>query len=182
MMLFTERLILRPWQLSDAEDLYYFAKDPRIGPIAGWPAHQSVEESTEIIRSIFMQDHIFAVVLKDTQQVIGCIGLQLGANSYLAMTEQEGELSYWIGVPYWGKGLIPEAAREIIRHAFQDLKLDQLWSGYIDGNANSRIVQEKCGFRHHHTLAAQDFELINQQHDQQVSHLSHTHWLAMQTA
>ena len=104
MMLSTERLILRPWQLSDAEDLYYFAKDPRIGPIAGWPAHQSVEEGTDIIRSVFMQDHIFAVVLKDTQQVIGCIGLQLGANSHLAMTEQEGELSYWIGVPYWAKG------------------------------------------------------------------------------
>lgn len=65
------------------------------------------------------------------------------------MTEQEGELSYWIGVPYWGKGLIPEASREIIRHAFQTLKLDQLWSGYIDGNENSRIAQEKCGFRYH---------------------------------
>ena len=97
------------------------------------------------------------------------------------MTEQEGELSYWIGVPYWGKGLIPEAAREIIRHAFQDLKLDQLWSGYIDGNVNSRIVQEKCGFRHHHTLAAQDFELINQQHDLHLSHLSQAQWFAMQT-
>lgn len=37
MKLYTERLILRPWQESDANDLYEYAKDERVGPIAGWP-------------------------------------------------------------------------------------------------------------------------------------------------
>ena len=41
----TERLILRPWQESDAESLYKYARDPEIGPIAGWPPHTSVEDS-----------------------------------------------------------------------------------------------------------------------------------------
>lgn len=46
----TKRLILRPFQESDAADLYEYAKDPRVGPIAGWPVHTSVENSREIIR------------------------------------------------------------------------------------------------------------------------------------
>ena len=41
----TERLILRPWELSDAEDLYAYASTPKVGPMAGWKPHESVEES-----------------------------------------------------------------------------------------------------------------------------------------
>ena len=50
MILTTKRLILRPWDETDAESLYKYAKDPSIGPIAGWPVHTSVENSLEIIR------------------------------------------------------------------------------------------------------------------------------------
>ena len=49
----TERLILRHWKDSDAEDLYQYAKDPEVGPIAGWPPHQSIDESREVIRNVF---------------------------------------------------------------------------------------------------------------------------------
>lgn len=51
MILETERLILRPWNESDAESLYEYAKDPRVGPIAGWPPHKSVEESLDVIKT-----------------------------------------------------------------------------------------------------------------------------------
>ena len=51
-MLNTERLILRRWEDSDAESLFEYAKDPEVGPIAGWPAHQSVEESRNVIRQV----------------------------------------------------------------------------------------------------------------------------------
>ena len=51
MQLATERLILRPWAETDAEDLYRYAKDDRVGPIAGWPPHSSVDNSAEIIRT-----------------------------------------------------------------------------------------------------------------------------------
>ena len=51
MTLETKRLILRRWEDSDAENLYKYAKDPDIGPIAGWPAHQSIEESRNAIRN-----------------------------------------------------------------------------------------------------------------------------------
>lgn len=55
MELTTERLLLRPWKESDAESLYQYAKDERVGPIAGWPAHRSVEESREVIRDVFVR-------------------------------------------------------------------------------------------------------------------------------
>ena len=50
MILETERLILRRWEESDAEDLYKYASNPDVGPIAGWPQHQSLDESKDVIK------------------------------------------------------------------------------------------------------------------------------------
>lgn len=147
----TQRLLLRPWSESDAEELYRYARDERIGPIAGWPPHKSVEDSREIIREVFSQDGVYAVVLKETGLPVGSIGLSVGKASGLQLEDTEAELGYWIGVPYWGKGLITEAARELMRYAFEELGLEKLWCGYFEGNEKSRRVQEKCGFVPHHT-------------------------------
>lgn len=165
----TERLILRPWRLSDAESLYRYASDDRVGPVAGWPPHRSVQESEEIIRTIFMQDGVFAVTLKGDDTAIGCIGLLCGDKSNFQISEREGEISYWIGVPFWGRGLIPEAIRAIIDYGFNTLGLHTLWCGYFDGNEKSRRAQEKCGFRHHHTNAPAYFPLTD---DIRVEHVS----------
>ena len=75
----------------------------------------------------------------------------IGKNSNLQLPENEGEIGLWLGVPFWGQGLIPEATRELIRHAFYDLRLTKLWCGYFDGNEKSKRAQEKCGFKYHHT-------------------------------
>ena len=48
-----ERIRLRPWLESDAPTLFKYASDPEVGPRAGWPPHKSVEESLEIIRTVF---------------------------------------------------------------------------------------------------------------------------------
>ena len=90
-------------------------------------------------------------MLKETDEPVGSIGLMIGEKSNLDLPENEGEIGYWIGVPYWGQGLIPEAMNELIRHAFEELRLDRLWCGYFDGNEKSKRCQEKCGFRYHHT-------------------------------
>ncbi|MGN0413464.1 MAG: GNAT family N-acetyltransferase [Lachnospiraceae bacterium] len=151
MILYTERLILRPWEESDAESLYEYAKNPEVGPIAGWPVHTSVENSREIIRDVLSAEETYAVCLREDNKAIGSVGLMIGEHSNLDLPEEEGEIGYWIGVPFWGRGLIPEAVREVIRHGFEDLKLKRLWCGYFDGNIKSRRVQEKCGFVYHHT-------------------------------
>ena len=151
MILYTERLILRPWEESDAESLYEYAKNPEVGPIAGWPVHTSVENSREIIRDVLSAEETYAVCLREDNKAIGSVGLMIGEHSNLDLPEEEGEIGYWIGVPFWGRGLIPEAVQELIRHGFEDLKLKRLWCGYFDGNIKSRRVQEKCGLVYHHT-------------------------------
>ena len=151
MTLQTERLILRAWEETDAESLYEYAKDDRVGPIAGWPVHTSVENSREIIRTVLSADETYAVCRKEDNKAIGSIGLMIGKNSNLDLPENEAEIGYWIGVPFWGRGLIPEAVRELTRHAFDDLHLVRLWCGYFDGNEKSKRAQEKCGFIYHHT-------------------------------
>ena len=151
MELTTKRLILRKWQESDAKRLYEYAKDPRVGPIAGWPIHTSVEDSREIIKNVLSADETYAVIPKDQDQAVGSVGLMIGSASNLDIPDTEGEIGYWIGVPFWGQGLIPEAVEELLRHGFEDLKLDRIWCGYFDGNEKSKRVQEKCGFIYHHT-------------------------------
>lgn len=151
MILETERLILRPWKATDAESLYKYAKDSAVGPIAGWQVHTSVENSREIIRDILSAEETYAVVLKDTKEPIGSIGLMIGEKSNFTIASDEGEIGYWIGVPYWGQGMIPEAVRELMKYGFEELNLETIWCGAVEGNYKSRRVQEKCGFRYHHT-------------------------------
>lgn len=146
MYLQTERLILRPWVEADAAACYEYAKDPRVGPAAGWPVHTSVENSRQVIREVLSAPETYAIVLKESGLPIGSIGLKF--HSDLAETDDEAELGFCLGVPYWGRGIMPEAAREMLRHAFEDLGLERVWCGYYDGNEKSKRVQEKLGFRY----------------------------------
>ena len=70
----TERLLLRPWRINDAELLFEYAKDPEVGTAAGWPPHKNIEESKMIIEKILMNDQTWAIELKNSGQMIGCIG------------------------------------------------------------------------------------------------------------
>lgn len=148
----TERLILRPWSEDDAPSLYKYACDPAVGPIAGWPPHTSVENSCEIIRTILSAPETYAVVLKETGEPVGSVGIMFGNGVHSAtMENDDAEIGYWIGVPYWGKGLIPEAVRCLLYRCFEMLGVQTVWCGYYDGNIKSRRVMEKCGFSFHHT-------------------------------
>ena len=143
MILKTERLILRPWREDDAEDLYKYASDVEIGIPAGWQPHTSIEHSKEIIRTVFSAPDTFAVCLKESEKPIGSIGFH---RNDLAEDDDEYELGFWIGKEFWGQGLIPEASREMLRYAFEELNMNRIWCGYYDGNEKSRRVQEKLGF------------------------------------
>lgn len=153
-MIETSRLILRPWRDEDAESLFKYAQDPDIGPIAGWPPHTSVENSREIIRTVFAAPETYAVVLKDTGEPVGSCGIMFANSLHTAsMREGEAEIGYWIGKPYWGQGLIPEAVKALLSRCFNKLGLDAVWCGYYDGNLKSKRVVEKSGFQYHHTNA-----------------------------
>ncbi len=177
MILETIRLILRPWRETDAESLYEYAKNPLVGPSAKWPVHTSVENSRQIIRDVLSADETYAVTLKNDDTAIGSIGLLIGDKSDLDINADEAEIGYWIGVPYWGRGFIPEAAREIIRYAFTNLEMSILWCGYFDGNEKSKRVGEKCGFRFHHTEYNKECPLINAIKTQHVTCMTKQEWL-----
>lgn len=148
----TKRLILRPWREADAANLFKYASDPDVGPPAGWPPHASIEDSLEIIRTVFAAPEIYAVVLKDTEEPIGSCGIMFSDSLHsAAMKQGEAEIGYWIGKPYWGQGLIPEAVKALLARCFNDLMLDAIWCGYYEGNTKSKRVCEKSGFRFHHT-------------------------------
>ena len=180
MFLETERLILRPWEERDANDLFQYASDLEVGPNAGWPVHTSVENSREIIKSVFSSPETYAVVLKETMQPVGSIGLMIGSASNIGIPDTEAEIGYWIGVPYWGQGLIPEAVHEIMRHAFDDLNLEKMWCGYFDGNTKSKRVQEKCGFRYHHTKEKVPCALEDVLRTEHITCLSKEEWISIQ--
>ena len=66
----TERILLRPWQDSDAETLFKYASDPDVGPSARWPPHKSVEDSLEIFRTVFNAEEMWAVIWKASGRVM----------------------------------------------------------------------------------------------------------------
>ena len=119
-MMESERLLLRPWLESDAETLYKYASDPELGPRAGWPPHKSVEDSLEIIRKFFLNDFTWAVELKETGEVIGCVGYHSAAMSNLEIGKDQCEVGYWIARPYWNQGICTEALQMVIDHCFNE--------------------------------------------------------------
>lgn len=181
MRLETERLLLRPWQESDAKDLYRYASDPKVGPIAGWPVHTSVENSLEIIQNVLSEPETYAVVPKSEGHAVGCVGLMIGSAGNHVLPDTEAEIGYWIGVPFWGQGFIPEAVREIIRYAFEELHIEKLWCGYYDGNMKSKRAQEKCGFLYHHTNKDIPCQLMGDIRTEHVSCLPKERWLSGRT-
>lgn len=173
----TQRLILRPWEESDAENLYTYASDPRVGPAAGWPVHTSVENSRDIIRNVLSAPETYAVVLKETGHAVGSVGLKIGEFSDLDIPDTQAEFGYWLGVPYWGQGLIPEAVSALMRHGFEDLGLECIWCAYYDGNEKSKRVQDKCGFTYQYTKENIYVSLIDEYKTEHVTLITKQNWV-----
>ncbi len=175
-MLETKRLLLRSWMTSDAEALYEQAKDPAVGPIAGWPPHSSVQESLDVIKNVLNGRECFAICEKGSDKPIGCIELRLNGHTDMTDKDDECELGYWLGKSFWGRGYMPEAAREMLRHAFDELDMSVVWCGYYDGNERSKRVQEKVGFVYHHTCDDVPVPLMNEIRVGHTNIMTKEHW------
>ena len=146
-MMETDRFLLRPWRECDAEALFKYASDPDVGPRAGWEPHKSVEESLQIIRTIFGGDHMWAIELKETGEAIGAMGYGPSCDCNLPARPGEPIVGYWIAKPYWNKGICTEALKLMIDYCFNEKHIDVLWSDFFIDNPASGRVMEKCGFR-----------------------------------
>ena len=172
----TQRLILRRWEDRDAEDLFRYASDPEVGPIAGWPPHQSVEESRDVIRNVLNGKEAYAVCLKEDGKAIGAIELKLNGHTDMTDRDDECEMGYWLGKPFWGKGIMPEAVKEMLRHAFEDCGMRKVWIGYYEGNMKSRRVQEKCGFKYQWRSENVEVPLMHEKRTGHVSMMTKEDW------
>lgn len=140
----TARLILRDFKQTDAADVYAYARDPRVGPNAGWPPHQSLAESQAIVAGFMAAHEVWAIEKKETGRVIGSIGLH--------DRRGERELGYALGADEWGQGLMTEAAGAVLAYAFEVLALPRVRVCHFPFNQRSRRVIEKLGFRYVETL------------------------------
>lgn len=144
----TERLLLRPWRMEDAEDMYAYARTEEVGPMAGWVPHCSLERSKEIVAMFMRGKNTFALEHKETGKVIGSIGIDelgvLPGKEYEPLLGRE--IGYVLSKEYWGRGLMSEAVRRVIHYCFEELSLDFLTVSHFSWNQQSRRVIEKCGF------------------------------------
>jgi|SRR5699024_6213705 len=136
----TDRLMLRPITLDDAEDLFEYASDPE-NTRHTFPTHQSIEETEWVISNLFMSSPLgnFAIELKKNGKMIGTCDLRVNES------EKSAELAYAINKKYWGNGYAPEAAKKLLELAFQDLKIERLWAKFSSENPASGRVMEKIG-------------------------------------
>ena len=130
-------------------------KKPKIGPCAGWPPHESVENSLNIIKTVFAKRETYAIVKDDVP--IGCVGLLFHPDTNHWWGEGAVELGYWIGEEYWGNGYALEASKRIVQHAFEDLNITEIYASYRIENNQSKIVLEKLGFEFYAELTNENY-------------------------
>ncbi|MCI1219534.1 MAG: GNAT family N-acetyltransferase [Bifidobacterium sp.] len=192
----TERLLLRPWKVNDqaeAESLFRYASDTRIGPRCGWRPHMSAAESMGDIANLLAHDGNWAITIKSPDgsgEPVGCIELKpvsrhvinpIEADPELAAQYGESlknakELGYWIGRPFWGRGYMPEALNAVLGVAFEELHSSAVWGGHYVENPQSGCVMEKCGM---HVVCATRhdyFALIDEYHDDVVRIITKAQW------
>lgn len=162
----TERLLLRPYQKEDAPAVNKLISDKELSrttlhipyPNPGGLAEHWISSATEKMKR--GSSFSFAIILKDTTELIGCVTLNI------ALNHKRGELAYWIGKPFWDNGYVTEAATRIIKYGFDDLKLNRIWAGVMTKNYPSIEVMKKLGFSYEgtfpqHVLKWEVYEDVN---------------------
>ena len=110
----TPRLTLRPFQNSDLQDLYEYAKVDGVGQMAGWLPHKTIDDSRVILDMFIRSRRVFAIELKETGKVIGSLGIEEpDPDPEPEMLGQE--LGFVLHREYWGRELMPEAVKERYR-------------------------------------------------------------------
>jgi RimJ/RimL family protein N-acetyltransferase len=142
----TQRLILRRFDLDDAPHVAHLAGDKQIADMtANIPHPYSLKNALDWIRTHeeALQNKasiIFAITLKDTDQLIGAVSLE-GISG-----DGVPSLGYWLGVPYWGSGYAFEAAHALIEFSKHSYDLKKVKVMHLVGNERSKSVILKVGF------------------------------------
>lgn len=147
-MLETERLILNDFKIEEAQLVSKLAGDYRVVEMtASIPFPYEVQMAIDWISCHEKQkrddhNHIFAIRIKETQMLIGCI------NIGFSKKHDRGYVGYWIGFDYWGKGYCTEALKEVIKYGFSFDNINKIWAEHKTLNIGSARVMEKAGMIH----------------------------------
>jgi ribosomal-protein-alanine N-acetyltransferase len=154
----TERLLLRKMRLDDADAMFAYASDPEVTRYVLWDTHRSIKDSESFLR--FATEGYergdfggWGIVLKDSGAFVGTCGIEAG----YAPEHARGELGYVLSREQWGKGLMPEAARAVIRFGFRRMGLNRVEARCIADNTASARVMEKVGMTYEGTLREREF-------------------------
>ena len=145
----TDRLILRAWEITDLDDFFEYASVEGVGEKAGWEHHKSKDKSLEILKMFIEEKKVFAIVLKENQKVIGSIGIEeLSEELDKDLDNLLGrELGYVLNKDYWNKGIMKEAISKVVDYCFNTLKLNFLMASYFNHNIASKKVLENLNFK-----------------------------------
>ena len=145
----TDRLILRAWEITDLDDFFEYASVEGVGEKAGWEHHKSKDKSLEILKMFMEEKKVFAIVLKENQKAIGSIGIEeLGKELDKDLDNLSGrELGYVLNKDYWNKGIMTEAVSKVVDYCFNTLKLNFLMASYFNYNIASKRVLENLNFK-----------------------------------
>lgn len=145
----TERLVLREFEISDAVDMFAYAKNPNVGSMAGFPPHKTIEDSRTVIKRFIEQHSEWAIVEKKSGRVIGAIGLHKDGRRSIAETR---ELGYSLGEESWGQGYATEACRAVLDYAFDTLGVEVMSVAHFPFNHKSKKLIKRLGFSYEGTV------------------------------
>ena len=144
----TERLVLRPFALSDAEAVRQLAGDHRVAePTANIPhpyphdaADSWIASHAELLSA--KTGVTYAVTSKDDGSLLGAVSL-----CQISSLHQRAELGYWIGFPYWSRGICAEAVTALIDYGHRELHITRVVGLCLARNLGSARVLQKVGFK-----------------------------------
>ncbi|MGW3273055.1 GNAT family N-acetyltransferase [Streptomyces kronopolitis] len=155
----TERLVLRPFEPSDAPAVHAACQEPDIPRWTSVPSPYGVEDAERFVGTVVPEcwrddtTYNFAVVSRADGSLVGAMGLVRLAR--LRTPERQAELGYWTAKEHRGRGYTVEAARAVLRWAFRDLGVERMEWHAEAGNEGSRAVARRLGFHMEGTLRAQ---------------------------
>lgn len=148
----TERLVLRAFADKDLEDFFEYARVDGVGEMAGWPHHETIEDSKVVLDMFLKEKKTFAIEYKG--KVIGSVGIENYNEELLPeFADKQGrEIGFVLSKDYWGQGFMPEAVKGVLDYLLNELKLDFIICCHSATNIQSKRVQEKCGFKPYKTV------------------------------
>ena len=144
-VLTTERLTLRRIQMSDLSDVNEYTSDPEVPKYLMWHPHQTIEYTRAYLRyvtKLYRKGKFYDWGIYLDNKMIGTVGF-----TSINVANNSAEIGYVLNRKYWGKGIVSEAVKEIIKFGFSVLSLNRIEAVFLPENEGSRRVLVKCGLK-----------------------------------